>query len=328
VTDHPLQPVLSHYGLHTSQVHIQPLSNAGGWSGSLLWHITDTTNQPFCLRRWPSEHPTSERLQFIHAVLLHVANDLPTVAFPIRTVSGTTFVKHEGRLWELTNWLPGVADFHANPSTVRLRAAMHALALFHNLAAQFQTQTGAAPAIADRLKQLQTLNSGELARFEQALTTPLNQELDALAMRMFAALKQRLNRQLPACPVSAASRLHLQPAIRDIHHDHVLFISDAVTGLIDFGAMRIDTPLTDIARLLGSLVGDDMQARQAAGDAYSELRLLSETDRQLIDWLDQTGLILGALNWLRWLYLDRRDMGPTTPIARRIDVITRRLAIK
>lgn len=45
----------------------------------------------------------------------------------------------------------------------------------------------------------------------------------------------------------------LQPCIRDIWHDHVLFDGDRVTGLIDFGAMQIDTPATDIARLVGSL---------------------------------------------------------------------------
>ncbi|HEY2416091.1 MAG TPA: phosphotransferase [Pirellulaceae bacterium] len=325
MTDESVQPVLSHYALARHLVRIEPLANAGGWSGSLLWRITDATNHAFCLRRWPTEHPTPQRLQFIHNVLLHVAPQLPVVPSPQRAHSGTTFIHHAGHLWELTNWLPGFADFHANPTTARLRAAMHALATFHNLAARFQTQARPAPAIADRLHQLQALDRGELLQIEQAVATPLDNELDARARRMLAALKQRLQRQLPAGPGSATSHLPLQPAIRDIHHDHILFTGDSVTGLIDFGALRIDTPLTDIARLLGSLVGDDPIARHSAIDAYSELRPISEGDRQLIDWLDQTGLILGAYNWLKWLYVERRDMGPTAPIAVRIDEITRRL---
>src|SRR5205085_11670626 len=113
--------------------------------------------------------------------------------------------------------------------------------------------------------------------------------------------------------------------IRDVHHEHVLFTGDQVTGLIDFGALRIDTPLTDVARLVGSLVGDDAEARRIALDAYAELRPLSEADRRLVDVLDQSGVVLGALNWLKWLYVERRDMGPVTPIVRRLDELLARL---
>jgi Ser/Thr protein kinase RdoA (MazF antagonist) len=325
VSEHVLQPVLSHYGLASPSVRIEPLANAGGWSGSLLWRVTDAKGRQFCLRRWPTEHPSSERLQFIHNVLLHVGQELPLVASPIATGSRATFIHHAGHLWELTSWLPGIADFHAHPTPARLRAALHVLVRFHNLAARFQSQTGPAPAVIHRLQQLQTLDHGELFRIEQSLATPLHKDLDAVAARLIAALKQRLQRQIPPSPVSAASQLHLQPAIRDIHHDHLLFTSDSVTGLIDFGALRIDTPLTDIARLLGSLVADDQKARTTALNAYAELRPLTDTDRQLIDWLDQTGLILSALNWLRWLYIERRNMGPSAPIIHRISKITLRL---
>jgi hypothetical protein len=89
--------------------------------------------------------------------------------------------------------------------------------------------------------------------------------------------------------------------------------------------MRIDTPLTDIARLVGSLVGDDREARQSAFDAYSEIRPLGQDDRRLIDLLDESGLVIGALNWLIWLYVERRDMGPAEPIIRRLDEILKRL---
>jgi homoserine kinase type II len=258
-------------------------------------------------------------------VLFHVAHDLPIVPLPFHTDSGATFIHHAGHLWELTNWLSGTADFHANPATPRLRSALHALATFHNFAARVQTQTGPAPAIADRLQQLQALDRGELIRLEHALAAPIHNDLDAGATHLLAALKQRLQRQVPLSPVFATSQLSLQPAIRDVHHDHILFTGDSVTGLIDFGAMRIDTPLTDIARLVGSLVADDQNARTAALNAYAELRPLAETDHQFINWLDQTGLILSALNWLRWLYVERRDMGPSDPIIHRISQITLRL---
>src|SRR5690242_7602977 len=105
-----VQAVLSHYALDRGAVHeIQPLANAGGWSGSLLWRIMlrnegdgvgslcrntsqpsgqttpDKDSRPLCLRRWPKEHPTAERLRLIHAVLGLVSFEMPFVAFPLRT---------------------------------------------------------------------------------------------------------------------------------------------------------------------------------------------------------------------------------------------------
>jgi homoserine kinase type II len=117
----------------------------------------------------------------------------------------------------------------------------------------------------------------------------------------------------------------LQPSIRDIHRDHVLFSGDSVSGLVDFGAMRIDLPLVDIARMVGSFAGDHPDQRSMALEAYSEFRPLSDGDLRLIDILDDSGTVLAGLNWLTWLYVDCRDMGPVEPIIRRLDEILRRL---
>ena len=130
-----------------------------------------------------------------------------------------------------------------------------------------------------------------------------------------------------AGPLDAAARqpLPLSPSIRDVHADHVLFTGDIVTGLVDFGAMRCDTPLADVARLVASLAADDQAAHDFALDAYSELVPLSESYRHLVDLFDQSGLVLGGLNWLRWIYVERRDMGPIQPIVKRLDEFIARL---
>jgi hypothetical protein len=83
--------------------------------------------------------------------------------------------------------------------------------------------------------------------------------------------------------------------------------------------------LADIARLVGSLVGDDQESRTFAFQSYAELRPLSPTDLELIDLLDDSGLVLSGLNWLTWLYLERRDMGPLDPIVERLNGIYQRL---
>jgi Ser/Thr protein kinase RdoA (MazF antagonist) len=99
-----------------------------------------------------------------------------------------------------------------------------------------------------------------------------------------------------------------------------------VTGIVDFGALRVDTPLADIARLLGSLAEDERAMRRAALNAYAAVRPLAASDVPLIDLLDRSGIVLGGLNWLRWLYLEERAMGPREPILARLDQIMQRLA--
>src|SRR5436190_22437536 len=99
-----VQAVLSYYALNSSLVRrIEPVGNAGGWSGSRLWRIGDASGRELCLRRWPAEHPSRERLGMIHAVLDLAAFKMPIVAYPLRTGAGATFVEHAGHLWELTD---------------------------------------------------------------------------------------------------------------------------------------------------------------------------------------------------------------------------------
>jgi len=321
---HDVWSALSFYALRPELVRlIEPIR--GGWSGSRLWKVTDEAGREFCLRQWPLEHPTPQRLTFIHTVLQRVAVRLPIVPSPLWSQSGATFHQYGGRLWELAPWMPGEADFHSRPTRGKLRSAMNALARFHIAAPDRESKVGPAPAWLDRQRQANELVSGGLQQIEAAVMQPFDPALDTLAHRLLPLAREALQRDLAARFATIPPAVSLQPAIRDIHHDHVLFTGDEVTGIIDFGAMRIDSPLADIARLVGSLVGDDREARQFALDTYAELRQLSEADRQVIGLLDETGLILAAFNWLRWLYVERRDMGEVCPIVRRLEEILKRL---
>jgi homoserine kinase type II len=134
--------------------------------------------------------------------------------------------------------------------------------------------------------------------------------------------------------------LPLQPCIRDIWHDHVLFTGSRVTGLIDFGAVAIDTPATDIARLLGSLADvTPLPFREGPGEgsnepnvwhegltAYSAIRPLSEKESLAVTALDAAGPILAGCNWIRWIYSDRREFENRGQIYERFRRIVSRTA--
>ncbi len=116
---------------------IRALGSAGGFSGARFWRI-EAPSGTLCLRRWPKEYPSTQRLEFIQAVLWHVVREGFTLApLPRETRSRKGYVRHGGHLWELAPWMPGEADFHEAPTLDRLQAAMHSLAEFHLAAASF-----------------------------------------------------------------------------------------------------------------------------------------------------------------------------------------------
>jgi Ser/Thr protein kinase RdoA (MazF antagonist) len=81
----------------------------------------------------------------------------------------------------------------------------------------------------------------------------------------------------------------------------VLFEGDEVSGIIDFGSLRDDDVTVDVARLLGSLVGDDGEQWTVGLDAYRRVRSFSVEEEALARALDRTGTIIGLANWLNWL---------------------------
>ena len=106
-----IQTIVRQYPSNFQPTHVEPLGAAGGMSGAQFWRI-ESPSGILVLRRWPSEHPSPDRLRFIHRVLFHATErGLPFLPTPIRTTTGESFVIYDGHLWELNPWMPGKADF-------------------------------------------------------------------------------------------------------------------------------------------------------------------------------------------------------------------------
>jgi Ser/Thr protein kinase RdoA (MazF antagonist) len=304
-----VRKVLERYPADCQALQIESLGSAGGMSGAHFWRWESPRGR-LGLRRWPSEHPTPDGLRFIHSVLRNVyASGLDFVPVPIAAVDGVTIVQHDGNLWELTAWLPGAADYERSPSVEKLRAAMTALARFHVASAGFPDPLSPAPSpnITRRLARLRDLVSGGTDMLPRAIKDDDWPELAPLSRQFTAILPRSLPRAIAELAPLAAIALPLQPCIRDIWHDHVLFEGDTVTGLIDFGAMQIDTPAGDVARLLGSLVGDDEVGWREGLAAYAAVHRLSEQELLAVSALDTSGVILAGCNWIQWIYVDGRQ---------------------
>ena len=117
---------------------------------------------------------------------------------------------------------------------------------------------------------------------------------------------------------AARTPVPLQPCLRDVWHDHVLFQGDKVTGMIDPSAARTDTVAADIARLAGSLIGDDRAAWDFALDAYRSVAPLSDTEARLVGVLDRSGVLLSGMIWL-----ERAEFWQAQPSESQVRILNR-----
>jgi homoserine kinase type II len=106
----------------------------------------------------------------------------------------------------------------------------------------------------------------------------------------------------------------------------LLFEGDRLTGLIDYGAVKIDHVAVDLARLLGSLVPNDTAGWQVGLRAYRRHAPLDAEEEALAQALDETGTVVGVANWLRWLYEEKRSFADRSAVARRLAELVDRIA--
>lgn len=324
-----LAPVFAAYPRQCQPLNIVELGSAGGFSGARIWRV-DTPRGLACLRRWPPGHPTRSRLEFIQAVLWHVDQEgFKQVPVPWETTRLTGYVEHEGHYWELTPWMPGVADYRLRPSPEKLQAAMAALARFHIASATFplpDLRSVESPGMIERRERMLGYLHGGADELAAAIKPAIWPEFAERAHRLVGLFAYAAPQAVELMNRAVQVRVELQACIRDIWHDHILFTGDFVTGVIDFGSMRPECVAADLARLLGSLAGDDRDAWRLGLAAYERRRPLTEAERSLIAAFDRSSVLMSGLQWLQWVYLERRTYDEPRRVIDRLDEILARLA--
>lgn len=330
-----LQAVLEHYSLLLRSARID-LVEQGGFSGARVWKLT-TDAGAFALRQWPRPGLERARLTGLHRLLAHIFDrDLPQVAVPVTAKAGTTLVEVHSRLWQLEPWMPGTADFAEAPSDQKLSAALTALAHWHRAAARFvpteserpwfaSHDLAASPGISERLERIAVWNPGRLHNAEQKLAGLPWPEFRGVATEIvdcFRAKRRIIDNELRA---ASGIRFCLQPCLRDVWHDHVLYTGDEVTGLIDPAACRSETVAGDIARLVGSLIKDDRPRWDVALTAYQTVRPLSLTERGAVELFDRSGVLLSGMTWIDWVVFQGRPVTNPERVQKRLETILTRL---
>ncbi len=285
---------------------VRRLGNAGGSSGATLWRYCAADGE-MALRAWPGLGPTLARLEMIHGWLKELAEEPGLVALPVPLPArdGRTVQHHEGLYWEVAPWLPGAAELERPAATVRVQAAFAAMGSIHRRL-WGHAQRGVSPGLRLRIRELEQLVAGGLDRMAAALERAQSEALAVLGQRWVCLARQTIPRLLPSLRDAARLEVTLQPCLRDARPEHFLFEADRLSGLIDFGAMGIESVAADLARLIGEWFADDHSLRALALDAYQQVRPLDASETALIAALEAAGDVLIAGHWLSWHYLDQR----------------------
>jgi Ser/Thr protein kinase RdoA (MazF antagonist) len=311
-----------------------PLLHQSGFSGADIWPVFTEAGH-YAVRRWP---PGVDRVRLtgLHHLLEFLGdNGLNFVAVPKRTRSGTTLVEQAGRLFQVERWLPGFADYRSNPNRTRLAAAMAALASWHLAAARFQpareyqswfasAANEPSPAVVERRQRLRGLDVAQIRGWRDAAIARTDAEPSGIVQQLAELVIRHATSVASLLDLAVATTVPLQPVLRDVWHDHLLFSGDEVTGLIDPSACRSESVAADLSRLLGSFVGNDRDAWDFALQEYQRHRPLLPAELALIPILDRSGVLLSAVTWLEWLGGPQpRMVDPRRAQVRLVEIVSR-----
>jgi len=287
------------------------LGNAGGFSGVKLWKYESGAG-PLVVRAWPEERTDRTHLLRIHG-WLNQAKDLGFVPVPLRDRLGSTLQEHRNRYWEITPWMPGSAKVGPSLSRECLVAGFRAIASFHQKLGD-RTIQAPSPGLQTRLDELEWLMGEGFANFERAIEAGRGEPGHAEALSWLELARQIAPRYHPILKAGSAIPCRLQPCLRDVRADHLLFVASELTGLVDYGAMRVDAVPGDLARLLAEWNLVDPWTRGVALRAYSEIRPLDSAEERLIEVFEGSAALLGASHWIRWHYVDQRSFEDPTAV--------------
>jgi homoserine kinase type II len=227
------------------------------------------------------------------------------VPIPLADRESRTWAPLANRVAQLEPWLPGQSVPSAKLTQAQRHAAFRALASFHQCLAA-TCRHAPPPGLSRRRLEIQGLRDHDLQGLVEHLKALEDSPEQALGIEWARQARPLLARVLQDLDHAVERRVPCQACLRDCRGDHFLFFGDDVTGLVDQGAMDIDSPAADLARLLQDWDLHDPGSRAAALDAYESVRPLDLETVRLIAVYESTAALLTPAHWIRWHFLERR----------------------
>lgn len=264
----------------------------------------ETPASRYAMKRWPVTMER-DRLSMIHRFQEHLAGcEKPITAGLIRWTNGETLLEADGVCWEITEWKSGLPiEEVGQANDEQIKQSAEAIALLHQQSASYETQTCKPPGLQQRyegmLKAVRPPNDKRV-RFLDSISA----HNKYLAANVLHDIHRRAMSVIPSI-LDPMKRLAETPAtcfwiLRDVWREHILFRDNRLSGIIDFGAARIDWPGLDLVRAFGTLMFDSDPRWSTAVAHYSNLRSDGSVVFADLKAVHRASVALSALQWLDW----------------------------
>ena len=315
--------------------------NQRGFSGLPIWFLHDPIrNERFVLKGINPEASLTH-VAWQHAFIDHLRNQglrwAPKVyhclidedeAAKLRN----TVVDSTGRHWQCLSWVPG--EPLSKPSTSQTERVLLELRKIHRLGISFPHSSRNTHPSGWSVRQKQLLKMAASGWPQVSINAQPNSDTSILLHWLddTADTFRAHSGCLTACRI-AEKKLGVplpHPVLRDIWWGNVLFHGQGdkpehFSGMIDFDATTVDTPVIDIARLVGSwhLVSGDPTATlfeswPDAFAAYESVAPLPEGYLEAVQIFHDTAVICGLARWFEWLLQEGRSFPDMSSVQARI----------
>jgi homoserine kinase type II len=192
--------------------------------------------------------------------------------------------------------------------------------------AKYRT-VGPSPGIAARLAELDRWLNGRFAELVRVLDSHVpdrSVELARAWQERAVGATPRIRRLL----IDVASLdVVRQPCLRDARPEHFLFEADSLTGLVDFGAMGIESVAADLGRLVAEWLSDDPELRAEALASYMAIRPLDTQEMVLISVFETSARLLIGGRWAAWHFLEGRVFNDPSAVTRGLEKGVERIGL-
>lgn len=279
-----------------------PQSTTPGMSGSIVWKV-ETKSGSVAVRRF-SERQQESSLAVAHSLMSRArAFGWGEIPQPLPNNDGQTLTNYDGVFWDICTWQLG--DRVELPiDDNRLRSAMHLIARWHSFWTRDKLGSLVVPitldSIENRRSEWQRLGNSDSCPRLQLGNATQNSDPLALGERTSKIVKSRtgkINEQLSSLTVLLARESKVL-CHGDLHREHILFTDGEPSGLIDLSC-RWDYAAADLARWLSTTT--EANCWPQAVEWYREVAPLSAASERAIPILAETGMVIAALRWEKWL---------------------------
>ncbi|HCP11238.1 MAG TPA: hypothetical protein DIT89_02785 [Planctomycetaceae bacterium] len=300
------------------QFGLQPTASArvaAGFSEAIVWRVCDVSGAVFAVKCWrvPSVAVLQHRREVRRWMQLAAQQYAGWIPIPRRadrdSADGTgLIVERSQQAWQVESWCRGVSLVTA-PTASELQSAAVTLLRLYASGREFgaccantslANTVAPSPAVLRRAGLVEELCQGGWQQLQNVVSRwP---EAEATAARRYLAVLQHwlpwLRQQLQNWCRNAVP---LQPVLRDLRAENLLFDAGEVSGVIDWDAAAVDHPCLDAARLLRTWHLNHAGQMAAAAIAWADHWQLSNEQRLLLIVLDASGVLLNPVVWFRRL---------------------------